>query len=258
MARTAAGRRKSVQNFPYSIKCSTTAGNSLLVGTAGTPVYNFERTQAFSFEYFIKPTSLPTSGNVYIFAECDDNSPFRGIFARISSTNFQIHLTNTLTSNEAQATYARPAVSSWLHCVISYSGNSLVSGIKYYEGRVLQAKTAVTPDNLTGTIVAPAGESTRWAAFSNGNSAPDAYFIPRRVFNYELSQEQINSLFYDNQVTGAAPLDEYPLLAGSGTSIASTGSSGNNITIVGSSIAWNADSPCKARITIPQNRLPVS
>lgn len=252
-ARTASGRRRSVQNFPYSVYCPATSNNSLGVGTN---VYSFERTQPFSLEFFINPITIPANGN--IFAECETGSPFRGIFVRHETTTLRFSIINTLTTNEAKSSWPAPPIGQWTHVILTYDGSSDVSGQKAYYNGVLQTKTVSTPNNLSATIVA-ASAPTKWGAFSTGSTGANAYLIPRRVLNYELSQAQVNSIWYDNQVTGTAALDQYNCTEGSGTTITSTGTAAHNLTFSGATIAWNSTFyPNKARTVIPQNRLSLS
>lgn len=255
MARTASGRRRSVIDHKYSLNNATGDNGNYM--NVGTNIYPYERTDTFSIEFLVN--AFASSGTQGIFYAIKSTSPFTGIIARFLSGSFVWHLVNTFSSNEAKATYTLPPLNTWTHVVCTYSGNSNTSGMKVYYNSVLQTASA-TVNTLSATIV-DATAVTRWGAFPDGTGTTPfkGKFIPKRVFNYELSQAQVNDLWYDNKVTGTAAIDEYAVSEGSGTNVASTGSGAHNGTLVGGAgITWSTDTPMHARSVITQTRLAVS
>ena len=80
------------------------------------------------------------------------------------------------------------------------------------------------------------------------------------VIDFESAGEEVFAfadLFFDDQVPGVTPVDEYLCIEGSGTSVASTGSAANDGTLT--AVTWEANNvPSKERSSITQDRTPIS
>ena len=255
MPRTAATRRRQIQNFPYSLYFPGTNGNDMSVGT---DAYPYERTQAWSISFWILPVAYPTA-NGHIFAAIQGSSPFRGWLTRLQTTggvtSLNFYLISTVNTNQLIANYAAPAIGRWTKVDITYSGNSNTSGVNVYYSNVLQTQTSTT-NTLSATIVA-SNVVAKWGGFAGASQNANCYLADQKIFNYERTAQNIADDWYKPN-SGNAPIDTYSLTEGSGTSVASTGT-GNHTGTLGAGVTWSSTVvPMKKRTAINQNRLALS
>lgn len=253
MPRPVAGRRRAVKHFPYSLSFPSAAAQKMTL--AGTDVYNFERTQPFTIGMWLNPIRDITN-TIHIFADYLNSGSFRGRLIRIDSSLLRFWLINTLTTNQLQVNYTPMALNKGAWLFMSYTGNSLASGVSCWFDRTLQTQIS-SLQTLTGTI-ANAGTSTVWGGWPTVSFPYGGLMAGMFVCNYAFNQTMVDDFFYDGIFSGGTPIDYYPLTEGSGTSVASTGSGAHTGTLT-ASVTWNSSAtPGKARTTIPQARLTVS
>jgi hypothetical protein len=115
-------------------------------------VLAFERTQAFSYSYWFKTSSVTGQHIAKVPATAD----YRGYrMALLAGGNPHFTLTSdevTANSLQVSGTTASLADGNWHHIVWTYAGTSLVSGVKCYVDGVAVAMSTVAND-LSGTIV---------------------------------------------------------------------------------------------------------
>lgn len=256
MARTAiTTRRIGVQNFPYSLYFPGTNGNDMSVGTDSYP---YERTQARSIAFWIRPVAYP-SANGHIFAAIQGSSPFRGWLSRLQTTggvtSLNFYLISTVNTNQLIANYAAPAIGKWTRVVETYSGNSNTSGVNVYYNNVLQTQTSVT-NTLSATTVA-SGVVAKWGGFAGASQNANMHLDKPEIFNYELTAEQVADDWFEHSVD-TPPVDTYAFTEGLGTDVASTGTGEHDGTL-GAGVTWSSTVvPMKSSSVLTQARLAVS
>lgn len=252
MARTAAPRRRKAFEFPNSLDFS---GGSNVEMNIGTAIYGFERTDPFSWSFWIRPR-LDASNTQIIVGEFAA-SPFEGWHSRFVNGYIRGWLIGSAGGGSSlRKDFNPPPLNEWTMVTFTYDGSSGASGLKCYFGPDEQT-AQVTLNSLATSIVAGDAEMV-WGNFgATGSPGFDGLLVPIGVFDYELSASQVADLYYLGEVTGDAAVDYYPLDEGSGTDVASVGSGGNDGTLNG--VTWNSsNTPGKARSPIPQQRLPSS
>lgn len=163
-------------------------GATQYVNFTNSSTGNFERTEAHSYEFWVKTSVAPTNSPVimgkidyvgyrgwYIF---EDN--FGGVdFIEITSLTNYLHIkTTTATINN----------NLWRYVVVTYDGTSSASGVKIYIDGVNQNLTT-TKNNLEGTIITS-------ESFKIGRDNVGAYFNGVLdeivIHNKVLSQSDVN------------------------------------------------------------------
>ena len=113
-----------------------------------------------------------------------------------------------------------------------------------------------TRDLLSATIV-PTAALTRWGGWGGANGNYPMYLTGMAHLNYAMTAQNVADDWFKPN-TGTTPVDLYPVTEGSGTTVASVGTGGNNGTIAGS-VTWSSTiSPMKSRSVLTQARLAVS
>lgn len=153
--------------------------------------FNFERTSPFSMSFWIYQNAI--SGSQILFSK-RLNTTVAGIQLGILSGRPELFLVNTQTTNQIRAqapTALNFAAGVWNHLVVTYSGSSAASGVKFYQNNILGA-TAITTDNLTASILT-ATNAYMGAIGTTGyfNGIMDEVSI----WNTELTAAQVNEIF---------------------------------------------------------------
>jgi len=247
-------RRHSVKNIPYAIDLDGAVGTFV---EAGTGIYQFERTDPFSFSFWYKPRSIVSTQ--YLFSDTQGASPVRGILFRVQASLIRVYLVNTFGSNEMTVNFnlTPEMLNKWMHVTITYDGSVTAGGLKGYYNSVLETP-ASTVNTLTDTIV-DATNKVRWGAWGNASGSVNhtCVLTKMRVFDYELTQAQVDELYYEDKVIGTAPLTEYLATTGSGSNLVDTGSLSTDATLNGG-YTWVTNTPSKKRTAVTQARTAVT
>lgn len=153
--------------------------------------FNFERTDAFSHSFWIYLNSV--SGNQTVYSkQLSTTAP--GTRINFGSGRVEIYLVNTQTTNQIRAQINSSGIIGagvWKHCVITYSGSSDATGVKFYIDGVLYA-TATTTNNLTASILT--SDTAKMGVVGTSsylNGALDEYSI----WNKELSAAEVLAIY---------------------------------------------------------------
>ena len=115
-------------------------------------VLDFERTNAFSFNFWVK--SPAGSGSLFVVAKQDNYNTGEGYHVSLLNTGIvQFFLANHGTANRIDirgTTNVRD--NKWHHVTTTYSGSSSASGVKIYVDGKAETTTTVA-DNLSGTTL---------------------------------------------------------------------------------------------------------
>lgn len=126
--------------------CHTFDGGEY-VATTLTP-FNWERTQSYSVSFWAKFTDNGVKGIM------GNSNAGQGWSIDTNVGTVELMLRNTANTNELRVqTVATFNDGNWHHFVITYSGNSLPSGVQIYADGVLQTLNTLT-NNLSATTVA--------------------------------------------------------------------------------------------------------
>lgn len=252
MARTNAGRRRSVQNHTYALSFPATGTSTMNIGN---DVYLYERTQAWTIGFQIQPVDYQTGSGRHIFSEYESSSPFRGRLIRIDTSLLRFWLVNTFSSNELKVNYRPPARNAFTQVIMAYDGSSTAAGVQCWFNGILQTQVSAT-ETLSGTIVAT-GVATKWGGWTGAavlwKGLLGECFIDARQW----TQAAVDSYFYDRRFSLGTPTDLWSMTEGSGGVAASTGTGVHNGTVA-ANVTWSSVTPTKPRSAIAQNRLPVS
>ena len=158
------------------------------VTMGNTTSLNFERTDAFSLSFWFK-TDAPASFSVLYGKSLTSGAGYM-VWNQASKINFRIRnasgsqlriTANTTTPNNL-----------WTHCVITYDGSSLNSGLEMYINGSLES--ALKQGTLTS------GSSQTTASFNistrnDGNSPYNGLMDECAVFNSELSASDVTAIY---------------------------------------------------------------
>ena len=113
--------------------------------------YDFERTNSFSIEAWIKTNSAVAE---VIFSKLDSSGPFSGYELRLNTSNkIDFVLNNTVTTNQISVSATNIVNDgNWHYLTVTYNGSSLASGVNLYIDGVSQALT-VNVNNLTASTL---------------------------------------------------------------------------------------------------------
>ena len=216
------------------------------IGTAST--FNYDRTQPLTICAWIKPNTLSVNGT--IFSKLSNTSPYPGFeFNQFNpgsgsiGNGLQLYEINSFTGNTLDVYVPNILTAGvWQHACVTYSGNSLASGVTFYRNGVAYVPTALY-NNLTSSIL---NSVTPEIGGRNGqNILMHGSIDDVRIYNRALPASQITQL-YDlglgsHQNATVNPPNLQSGLVGhwtfdgpsiSGTTVKDVSGSGNNGTMV--------------------------
>ena len=193
-------------------RSTTMDGVDEYVAIGNVAALDFERTDPFSFSYWIK-SSLST--NAYVFSKQSNDAAAQGYGATLltdGSMEFILRNDNG-TSNKIQVDTAGGYNDGvWHHVVWTYSGGSLAANITCY---VDGSTVGLTPtvDNLSATI------QTSAAFVFGANKAGAASWYDGQLddfaaYDKELSSDEVTALYNSGAPTDSTLLDTEPDLVG--------------------------------------------
>jgi hypothetical protein len=137
----------------YSTKSMVFGGGPGQYGNLGN-VLNFERTDAFSWSFWLNPAQATSAEIVSNSAGAAGN--YRGYEVyRVSDGRVGMALYSTYSTNyfAISTSGVVSPLGDWVHVVATYDGSSLSSGVTIYINGVSQAMGASAGDSLSTTIV---------------------------------------------------------------------------------------------------------
>lgn len=163
-------------------------GATQYVNFTNTSLASFERTEAHSYEFWIKTATIPsTYGNIL---GRYDATNVRGFTIYIDNLPKVVFLEANAVSNYLQVrTSATNVVNgSWHHIIVTYDGSSSSAGVKIYIDGVSQT-VDVPKDNLGGTSITA-------ESFKIGKDSANNYFTGNldevTIYNKVLSQSDVS------------------------------------------------------------------
>lgn len=189
----------------YSFKYCRFASASSQYVTMGDTL-GFERTDPFSFSFWFK-CAVP--GTYYCFITKVIASPYTGYQVTMDSSGY-IGLWLENTDPGANRLYVRTTASygvgGWRHCVITYNGSSLASGVVIYIDGSSVGKSTVY-DTLTASILNTA--AFRLAGRTDGSFYYNGDLDDVAVYSKVLSSVEVSWLYNsgdpNNMLDGGAP-----------------------------------------------------
>lgn len=143
-------------------------GSSSSISISNESLFDYERTQAFAIEAWIKTSSATEQK---IFSKLDSNSPYSGYEFYVDNNGYLSFylISNWGTGNvvNVHSTTTYLLDNRWHHVAVSYNGGSNAAGVSLYVDGVTQSKS-VLADALTTTIlnnISPRIGSRNGAAF---------------------------------------------------------------------------------------------
>jgi hypothetical protein len=147
-------------------------------------IANFERTQSCSYEFWFNTTSVDTR----LFLSNMEMPTPKGMRIAMMSGNIDIGFYNSGSNILKVHTSLTFNDGIFHHCIISYNGSSLASGIKIYVDNILQS-VIIDNNNLTATIL-------NTATFRIAGRADAIYFFNGKldeviIYDKELSVSEV-------------------------------------------------------------------
>jgi hypothetical protein len=165
-------------------------------------VLSLERTDAFSFSFWIKPNS----NNGMILGKNDSASGAKGYAVYFNTSNklrFQL-IANNSTSNWILVDSTNTvSLNEWTHVTVTYSGNGAASGVSIYLNGSLETPI-VTADNLTADI--SNNIDFNIGARNNGNLPFNGRIDEVVYLSSELSATDVTALYNDGFPSDPASL----------------------------------------------------
>jgi hypothetical protein len=177
-------------------------------GILGNAVGDFDRTDPFSLDLWLKAARVYADATVITHRESDDVGP-AGYVLFLDGNRLRFELQHSRAGNGVRViTKQAVAVNRWTHVTVTYDGSSKARGVALYiDGS--RAETEITRDSLTMSA-APNGSGIfdEFLGLSFGkrfrlNSMKDGAIDEIRVFHAELGPLEVASLHAT--ATGAAP-----------------------------------------------------
>ena len=192
--------------------------NCLRFGEGGDREYvdcgnvgGFDRLDAFSFEFWLKTTSVswPTFVGKMI-----PTSNRTGYEAGFQSGVLRLRLIRVLNINSIVVRNNTPVSDGmWHHIIITYDGSSSASGVKFYVDGGLCGGNIVDHDNLTGSIL---NSSSLWLGYRTSTSYFDGSLDEVVIYDKELNVAEIaerwNSGNGSELMPGAFPIGNPPIV----------------------------------------------
>jgi hypothetical protein len=220
-------------------------GNDAYVDCGTASDLNFERTDSFSFSFWVKRKTTGT--NDVIVARQNASGNQRGYFVNLNTADRLVIQLRNNTSNNSQRLNVQSTTliqdTNWHHMVVSYNGTSTVNSFKMYiDGR----RDIVTNKlgTLSATIAAPSALFLM-GSLHTGIAAPaDVYLDEVAVFDYQLTDGgvsegqgaggQVGDIYncgIPNNITSLSPVSYWRFEEGTGTTTADLGSASNTGTL---------------------------
>lgn len=157
----------------------------------------FERTNTFSFSFWIYPTSLALNGTIL----SKYNASSRGLAVGLNSTgSISLVLRNTLTTNDLVINTATGLITTnnWYHVVVSYSGNSSTTGVSFYINGAKTTSDISVRNGLTATIL-----NSQNVQLGGRTAADPTYYTGRiglaSIYNKVLTADEVLQDFNANR-----------------------------------------------------------
>jgi len=128
-------------------------GTNDTVSIGSESSFDFERTQAFSIEAWIKYSSTTAAART-IYSKMANASPYTGYEFWVNSSNkLSVYLINTYSSNLIYVT-AQSSIDdgNWHYVAMTYDGSSTAAGVKVYLD-AKQEELSIAYDSLSATIL---------------------------------------------------------------------------------------------------------
>jgi hypothetical protein len=117
-------------------------------------VFSFQRTNSFSFSFWMKATNESHSDIKILYSKTDTSGNQPGYSLRlrgdVTDDPFEVQIRSTA-ANQILIRYPRPNDTDWHHVCVTYSGNSNASGVALYIDGVAQTGTT-SANTLTTSI----------------------------------------------------------------------------------------------------------
>lgn len=209
----------------------TSSSQSLSLASS---VFDFERTDSFSFSTWIYLNGLTTTQ--MIISKQGNSSPYKGYnFAVTSSGQIDVELINDGGSNFIAGVTATGLITTgkWFHVAMVYSGTSLLSGIIIYINGIAYSVSG------SGTLSSSIKNSS---PFNIGNRSTftnfDGLIDEVGIWSRALTADEISQIYNSNR-GNAYPLTDSPSLYGGVVYYKLDESSGNAVDSIGSNTATN-------------------
>ena len=212
MARTTATQRQAVFNTPYSLTMNGATGYAI-----DGDHFDKERTDAFSVSMWLR-FSGSLAGFQYLVTKYLSTGTLRGwgLLASGGVPEFSF-LSDVGTNNYLDVGMSTALKSGqWYHLVLTYSGSSLASGVKFYVNGAQVANGTTFKDTLSGTTVG-GGANLVFGSWGNGTRVLNGNLTKVRIHNVALTAAQVLSLFLTDAV--ASVEGSWQMTDGSGTTL---------------------------------------
>ena len=240
----AAARDSFINN--YSIELD---GIDAYVNCGTNSSLNFERTDTFSYSFWVKRNTFGT--NHMMLSKMNPSGNRRGMFFNLNTENKVVVMLRTDTSFTSQRLFWKTIElvnnTNWHHIVFTFDGSSTVGGGKIYIDGVAATLDGSSGGSLSATIQNPAPFLI--GAMSTAPLLPaDAFMDEVAVFGSELSASDVSSIYNGNgagkpgDLSSFNPLSWWRFEEGSGTTAADSGSASNTGTLENSA-TFSTDVP---------------
>ena len=191
-------------------------------------VLDFEQTDAFSLSYWFKVSSA--SAFYVVIGKSLTAGPGYMVWNQSSKINFRIRSAG---GGQLRITANTSIVAdTWTHCVITYDGSSLNSGLEMYINGALESALKQSVMNSSSTLTTA---HFNISGRNNGNSLFNGLIDECAVFNRELSASDVSTIYgtgVPNDISGLSPLAWYRCGDGdTSPTLTDNGSGGNNGTM---------------------------
>ena len=191
------GRLTGIALPPEVVTLSYSNSNSITfdgvnewLSGSNTTLYNFERTDTFSFSLWVKLGATAASDQMLMARNNGSNKGWR--FAIDASQRVNFLLLGGSGNTLFRMSVATASVGAWTNVIITYAGTSDVTGTKIYFNGTESTYTDISNTLAASTVLTAA---TRMAVNSDGANFYNGKVDEASVWNKTLSTSDISSIY---------------------------------------------------------------
>ena len=178
--------------FPYNNPFSLNFNGVDQQGSIDSdPSIDFDGSEARSFSFWLRPRALSTHRDV--LTRTVSNEMYRIQWRTGQQLLFNIKKTAGSDELSLRTTGTLYPRDTWTHCVITYDGNQLNAGVKFYANAVEVTGRNLISDTLSGALLA--GEWTLANSSAVGGNQFDGHLDEMAIWGKELSQSEVTELY---------------------------------------------------------------
>ncbi|KXK25996.1 MAG: Laminin G domain protein [candidate division WS6 bacterium OLB20] len=180
--------------------CLSFSGGNDYIGLTNESLFDFERTSQFSVCTWARFNNITDTSHT-LAGKLDGTNrgwEFTAYDGATGSDGLLVYLISTWPSNRITNIYDNAlSANRWYHLCLTYDGSVTNAGVKVYRDGQLLTPTSTT-NTLSGTMLQNAPAYVGGRTGGSGNLGHNGRMDEMKIWNYELTQEDINREYTSN------------------------------------------------------------